>query len=56
MTACYSGFFASVCLLENSDFWTEHGEGYTYEDIRDHIMIVGGMKRDRKGRHVGYGL
>ena len=56
LDSCYSGFFASVCLLENSDFWTEHGEGYTYEDIRDHIMIVGGMKRDRKGRHVDTGF
>lgn len=55
LDSCYSGFFASVCLLENSDFWTEHGEGYTYEDIRDHIMIVGSMKRDRKGRHVDTG-
>ena len=56
LDSCYNSCFASVCLLENSDFWTEHGEGYTYEDIRDHIMIVGGMKRDRKGRHVDTGF
>ena len=56
LDSCYSGFFASVCLLENSDFWTEHGEGYTYEDIRDHIMIVGSMKLDRKGHHVDTGF
>lgn len=55
LDSCYNSCFASVCLLENSDFWTEHGEGYTYEDIRDHIMIVGSMKRDRKGRHVDTG-
>lgn len=55
LDSCYNSCFASVCLLENSDFWTEHGEGYTYEDIRDHIMIVGSMKLDRKGRHVDTG-
>ena len=54
--SCYNGYFASMCLLEDSDFWNEHGEGYTYEDIREHIMIVGGMKRDRKGRHVDTGF
>ena len=45
-----------MCLLEDSDFWNEHGAGYTYEDIRDHIMIVGSMKLDRKGHHVDTGF
>ncbi len=54
--SCYNGYFASMCLLEDSDFWNEHGAGYTYEDIRDHIMIVGSMKLDRKGHHVDTGF
>ncbi len=60
MDSRWNGFFCSLPLLKNSDFLEKYVDGYTYEEISNHVLVVGGVRWDGKNTYnvetkVNYG-
>lgn len=60
MDSRWNGYFCSLPLLKNSDFLEKYVDGYTYEAISNHVLVVGGVRWDGKNTYnvetkVNYG-